>query len=201
VALPHFLAAQTRTKVSAAKSNLRNIENGLGMYQVDNNALPAARGVLPDDPFGILADHQLAALTAPVPYLTKDAFRDPFGAVLSQALIPLAGANLPSDGGDFPFPDLPNPGRSFLYIHYPSFASLTRNSRINVHGSAVISLGPDRRDSFGAFAPFTSMAMPPLAASAGYPRPVDTLYDPTNGVVSSGDIPRFSGEVPPVTLP
>lgn len=197
VAVPHFLEAQTRAKVSSAMMNLRTVTTGIDSYRVDNNGYPPSRTVLPDDPFGILADHQLAVLTAPISYIGKDAFRDPFGEVRSRSLLILASAITSDDrDGDFPFPELPNPNRSFLYFHYPSFAQLTRNSAINVEAVAAISLGPDRQDSFGAFSPFNVQALPPLAPQAGFYNPVDTLYDPTNGTVSEGDIPRFSGVLP-----
>ncbi len=203
VALPNFLEAQTRAKVSSAKSNLRTISTGIEAYRIDNNGYPPARGVLPDDPFGILADYQLAPLTNPIAYIGKDAFRDPFGAVRSRSLLVLA-ASASADHGrdsDFPFPELPNPNRSFLYFHYPSFSALTNNPAINVQGAATISLGPDRQDSFGAFAPFGVSAMPPLAPRAGIYHPVDTLYDPTNGTTSEGDIPCFSGQPARSDLP
>lgn len=193
IAVPHFLEYQTRSKVSAARSNLRTVEHALLAYQVDNSALPSSVPDVTGDPFGILADRQLAGLTSPVAYVTPAAFVDPFGLIRSQAFS--FSRELLLDG-DFPFPELPNPKRSFLYFHYPSFAAMMGVDGLNARASSVISLGPDREDSFGLYATFPPEVFPPLAVQAGYLRPVDTLYDPTNGTGSPGDMPRFVGDVP-----
>ena len=71
----------------------------------------------------------------------------------------------------------------------------TRNPWIKTRGIALVSIGPDRRDSFGVFRPFPAEALPPLARQAGILHPFDTQYDPTNGTVSGGDIFGFAGEL------
>ncbi len=40
IAVPNFLEAQARAKVSAAKSDLRALATGLEAYVVDNNTYP-----------------------------------------------------------------------------------------------------------------------------------------------------------------
>lgn len=196
VAIPHFLEAQTRSKVSAAKANIRTLVSGAEAYHVDWSQFPANAPNVFRDPFGILGNVQLRPLTTPIAYVGASAFRDPFGQVKTVAFAPmgyLPGAGL---NGDFPVPHLANLERSFLYFHYPSFSRMTGNPSIDRPGISVLSVGPDREDSFGAFLPFAvGQGYPPLAPLAGYRRPVDTVYDPTNGVLSRGDIAGFAGEV------
>jgi type II secretion system protein G len=44
IALPNFLEAQTRSKVSRAKTDMRNLQNGLEMYRIDSNFYPPDTG-------------------------------------------------------------------------------------------------------------------------------------------------------------
>jgi type II secretion system protein G len=63
IALPNFLSAQTRAKVSACKSDMRVIALALESYAVDYNAYPQAAIVLPWQ--------RLVPLTTPVQYLSS----------------------------------------------------------------------------------------------------------------------------------
>ncbi len=193
MAVPHFLEAQTRAKISSARSHVNLIRGALEAYSVDWNDYPAAASQGDRDPFGILCDVQLTPLTTPISYISPSAFRDPFGAIRQYPI--LARSWNSSGGSDFPIPEMPNPNRSLLYYNLMDFSRWTRNPMIATWGTAVVSLGPDQRDSFGAFAPFPSAALPPLARQAGILHPLDTLYDPTNGTISGGDLPGFAGEV------
>jgi prepilin-type N-terminal cleavage/methylation domain-containing protein len=74
IALPNFLEAQVRAKVTRTRADLRTLATALEMYRVDNNVAPAN---LPngDAPF---------TLTTPLAYITsipRDVFRtdDPAG--------------------------------------------------------------------------------------------------------------------------
>lgn len=58
IALPNFLNAQVRAKVSRAKSDMRTLSMGLNMYLVDHNMYPEGRS------FG------LYKLTDPIAYLS-----------------------------------------------------------------------------------------------------------------------------------
>jgi len=206
IAAPNLIEALTRSRVAAAKSNLRLLHGGLAAYRVDHNHYPSSRSIPVDDPAGILADHQLASLTTPIAYVGSSVFADPFGDVRAQVLAsgrpavsyPSVIAFGAGRDDEFPLPDgeAANPDRSFLYFHYLSFAERSGNDLMRVEGVGTISLGPDLEDSFGAFAPFPPEALPALARAAGYASPIDTLYDPTNGTASRGDLPRFSGELP-----
>jgi type II secretory pathway pseudopilin PulG len=71
IALPNFLEAQTRSKVSRVKSDLRTVAGGLEAYFSDHNRYPPS-AVIP-------RALRLRALTTPVAYLStvpRDVFKD-----------------------------------------------------------------------------------------------------------------------------
>ncbi len=170
IAVPNFLEAQVRAKVSRAKADMRSIATGLEAYHVDNNSYPDLSAI-----FGGIF------VTTPVAYLTsipEDVFR--------QQLNGLA----------FPF--------NVRWYRYGSMP-IEGPSRF-----ALESMGPDidmdvYQDSGGGFDPtITALAFYPgyspelfTEEGATLPPPATaiikyTLYDPTNGTVSSGDIFRLS---------
>ena len=65
IALPNFLEARTRSKVSRMQSDLRTLGGALEMYRVDNNAYPRT------GPPGscVFAPQGLPELTTPISYL------------------------------------------------------------------------------------------------------------------------------------
>ncbi|MCC6545839.1 prepilin-type N-terminal cleavage/methylation domain-containing protein [Candidatus Sumerlaeota bacterium] len=63
IALPNFLEAQTRSKVSRAKADLRTVAVALEAYATDNNKYPSSTLV----PLFL----RLTPLTSPVAYLTS----------------------------------------------------------------------------------------------------------------------------------
>ncbi len=62
IALPNFLEAQTRSKVSRAKADMKTVATALEAYAVDWNSYPAA--VLIPPPF------RLRVVTTPIAYVT-----------------------------------------------------------------------------------------------------------------------------------
>ena len=191
IAVPNFLSAQNRAKVSKAKVNIKVLVEASECYHVDWNRYPPSVQRLPGDPYGILSDVQLCVLTTPVQYISFAAFNDPFGMMRGYSFQDLI--SVPDVRWDFPLPDPVNPKGSFLFYNYQYFSEWTRNPWIKTIGIALVSIGPDRRDSFGVFRPFPAEALPPLARQAGILHPFDTQYDPTNGTVSGGDIFGFAG--------
>ena len=70
IAVPNFLEAQVRSKVSRARADLRSIATGIEAYVVDHNHYPpneAGYNVLPPQ------------LSTPIAYLTNARLVDPFG--------------------------------------------------------------------------------------------------------------------------
>src|SRR5512133_1923096 len=67
IALPNFLEAQTRAKISAVHSDMRTLTTALEAYRADTNAYPPAlNAFLPPNP-----ETETWRLTTPVPYLTQ----------------------------------------------------------------------------------------------------------------------------------
>lgn len=66
IAIPNFLSAQTRSKVSRVKADMRTLATGLESYFVDNNRYP------PDAQTGDLTYlRRLVRLTTPIAYLSS----------------------------------------------------------------------------------------------------------------------------------
>ncbi len=80
IAVPNFLEAQTRSKVSRAHADMRTISTGLESYFIDNNAYPTHRPPrpIPGDPTN--ANLTLGVeLSTPISYLTSiNQLDDPF---------------------------------------------------------------------------------------------------------------------------
>jgi len=193
IALPNFLEAQTRAKASAARANIRTGIVGLEAYRVDANRYPPTRSIIPEDPLALFASVQLRVLTTPVAYIGPSAFRDPFGAPKTYSQI----QQLPAANPGLVPPDaLLDNERSLLYIHYPSTAVRFGDPRLDAECVSLVSIGPDGEDSLGGYC-----VLPPDVFQTHFPyvpggEPTTTLYDPTNGTVSNGDVVGWTGALP-----
>ncbi|MCC5875898.1 MAG: prepilin-type N-terminal cleavage/methylation domain-containing protein [Candidatus Sumerlaeia bacterium] len=198
IAIPNLLEAQTRSRVSAAKATIRTGIVALEMYAVDNSRYPPMRQMFPNDPLGLLASEQLRVLSTPVAYVSSSReLTDPFGTIQLRgpsSSPPVALSNH-ADASGFQFPELrpPNQHRSLLYYHFPTLANRFNEPRINLEAVGLVSIGPDLRDSLGAFALVPAPVFQARFARGGLLHPYDTIYDPTNGTVSEGDIQSFAG--------
>src|SRR6187402_2931026 len=84
IAVPNFLEAQTRAKISRAKADLRTLVTGIESYRVDQNAYSKsnsqswALSLGSADPMMLPT---LERITTPIAYLTGGSnFTDPFSA-------------------------------------------------------------------------------------------------------------------------
>jgi type II secretion system protein G len=171
IAIPNFLQAQVRAKVSRARAEMRTLATGLESYYVDENMYPAFywSGV------GVINPNskRLQPLTTPVSYIASVPKPDPFG----------------NDKFD------PVEYDSYDYIDEAAFVNLRNSQGIDPRNQwgghtwgrawRLSSLGPDRFQTYASNI-FAGAEYP----AAGYP----AYYDPTNGTVSNGDILRFGGE-------
>ncbi len=169
IAVPNFLEAQTRAKVSRAKADIRSLATALESYAVDNNQFPPDITTVDGMTIGTgwywYISHRL---TTPVAYITNNMLLDPFRI----------GATT-----------LPPEYKRFRYINYgmtsyyqtngvpggvATAASYANGERI--WGKwRISSAGPDRNAG-----PYPTGAFVEVLV----------LYDPTNGTVSTGDIVR-----------
>lgn len=176
IAVPNFLEAQVRSKVSRAKADMRSLATAIEAYAVDHNKYP-------DDnpaPIKLGLAYSRAALirtSTPIAYITTGLLFDPF-AVGSMDTRFYGYANAKA-ALDHP-PTLPAAGISASDEDKALFLS---------HQWVLQSVGPDK----------INFALAPPSDSGGFPLAFNALtaetsysffYDPTNGTVSVGDIVR-----------
>jgi prepilin-type N-terminal cleavage/methylation domain-containing protein len=198
IAVPNFLEAQIRSKVSRTKADQRTLTTAIETYSVDNNKYPIRRdrwdtdgtgaGIAPPfrekiydpDPGQETAAVGMHVLTTPIAYITT----------------------LPRDIFDTPARALAQPGTPFSdAIDYWDPLQLDRlleglTSRpgrpLQIgrgKGYVLISVGPDQR--IGLLG--TSFGYPPDSAQTQMT--VRYIYDASNGTVSTGNVYRFSGDL------
>ena len=181
IAIPNFLSAQIRAKVARAQADLQTLETGLLAYYTDYNDVPLDGDDV--DPINTdLWDTRigLKALTSPISYLSS---------------IPLAAA---------PFYNELNPPESQWRVAYEWATTrfISEGNQVTGGGGAGYLPseekkywlgwgGPDKMLDFPDFrrpddgdAPGNGFTLDWIAARARY-------YDPTNGVISQGDIIRW----------
>ncbi|MBN1476924.1 prepilin-type N-terminal cleavage/methylation domain-containing protein [Candidatus Sumerlaeota bacterium] len=162
IALPNFLEAQTRAKVSRTMADLRSVATALEAYRIDQNQYPAENYPSPDlemTPDGGTAlpnQIKLRPITTPVAYITALP-TDPFADI------------------DDPLNMIPAPTYHYAALNdvlYPGAAFFSGDNPLNRQCQWVIqSNGPDRS---------------PSSPHWQFPE-----YDPTNGTVSLGNVLRL----------
>ena len=200
IAVPNFLEAQTRSKVSRVRADQRSVATALESYYVDENhyppelAMPGATGFTTPaigphcswnaaHPVGSVpcepAQVTLVRLTTPIAYMsTVEAMHDPF---------------ITEESAFFAAPDDKIPYESFFYLNYEDFTAIRADPNppaLLFTAWTLISLGPDAADDGTAWAVYMvakgDQTLDQVIA-------VNPPYDPTNGTVSRGDILRVAG--------
>jgi len=182
IAVPNFLEAQTRAKVSRAKADMRSIATGLEAYVVDFNNYPCAGDFnhsiwLPGDnaaKFPPVIPGGLVPLSTPIAYLTSAALPDPFVASMTGS-----GTAI-------------QPRRHFGYNPRDQINTFTGpgdTSGNRAYWWLLDSAGPDLD---------TDSISGPLSQANEDAQRTDTaniMYDATNGTVSNGTIFRVGGSL------
>ncbi len=180
IAVPNFLEAQVRSKVSRTKADMRTMTTGLESYAVDANKYPSYHyaphnggtiggGGAPG--IGFFIGGAFTALGATTP----DFYADPFNGS-NQLTTPISYlTSIPTDvfyvsiAGEAP------EAKQFLYVNWQQFVAYGGGTSVfQTYGQwRMTSGGPDlsRGNTGDAFT---------------------TLYDATNGTVSTGQIHRTS---------
>jgi prepilin-type N-terminal cleavage/methylation domain-containing protein len=174
IAVPNFLEAQTRAKVSRVKSDMRTIATAVEAYAVDENKPPREYSTTTGN--AGYSDPQIEGqevggimgpwLSTPIAYLTQGFLFDPF--VDRQNSIPF-------DERSYTYQDLRHRVRPDTNtVRGPFFTNgLFKAAVVDFYGSWRLgSVGPDRNFAHG----FTNSAQ--------------LVYDPTNGTVSNGNLWR-----------
>lgn len=175
IAVPNFLEAQTRSKVSRAKADMRSMRTALEAYAVDNNHYP------PDRPLN--KDMETwARLTTPVAFMSSVPM-DPFIADVAY------NGALPREIG-YVFGGVYQINDSGVLFTTPTWGNMVAAGL----KYWVLSNGPNRIDDFHAYdATYgdTTGAWLYLENPKTDSHTTDAfalLYDPTNGTVSRGDL-------------
>jgi prepilin-type N-terminal cleavage/methylation domain-containing protein len=185
IAVPNFLEAQTRSKVSRAKADMRSLATALEAYFVDYNAYPLCNNFATSsaDP-GQGNIPILERLSTPVAYMTSGLLPDPFLTKFRSGTIN------PTDGSFNPTAST-NVETSFFKYLTPGptglqdvQAPITAGERAKWYW-ILQSNGPDLT--------FLNMAGM-LNASATEAAIANNVYDPTNGTVSRGSVFRIGGQ-------
>ncbi len=178
IAVPNFLEAQTRAKVSRVLNDMRTLRTGLEAYRVDYTTYPETDpnvSELVNGPRGPFR------LTTPVAYLTSlpsSPFNEVFGG--SNPSDPRAAEEI--DGYLYTrkylnnpnYPTVNNDYRTDRRVYIHLNAVLLPPSALEVGEYGLKSVGPNSEDDRHTI--------------GNNARP----YDPTNGTVSAGDIITFS---------
>jgi prepilin-type N-terminal cleavage/methylation domain-containing protein len=163
IAVPNFLEAQTRAKVSRVRADHRTLAIAMESYAVDFNSYLRDGD---DNPgFNLAAWEQiriLLRLTTPVAYISSVPY-DPFHRNNHGNPSPYSAMSLL-----FPGP----PPYTYAYVSQGKFATNHGNPR--TYG--LLSVGPNSN--------FDSE----VALDIGE---INTIYDSTNGTISMGDIVRY----------
>jgi len=187
IAVPNFLEAQIRSKVSRVKADFRSLATGIESYSVDWNHYP------PDVPDPQFMLSLVYVLTTPQAYFSNVNLTDPFIPTKSlgpQALDSYQYYNAgPSGAGSL--------GTAYGSLH-PNWGDFITNLGSSadpgyVRAGILVSFGPDAGkgpwlgDDGGEWVIY---GLDYDNGTLGY----DRVYDPTNGTVSYGDVIRIVGE-------
>jgi type II secretion system protein G len=193
IAVPNFLEAQTRSKVSRCAADMRSMRTALEAYAVDNNHYPET-DVGPQAINGGDVSMSILRLTTPTAYITsipKSPFKEEsmgnpgspkYSNYLKTYLYVRAEVTRRADGSVYGLtPDSsPLDGFDDNYeqdrIRYiAQNVSLIVNAQERIKGAWELkSVGPNNVDDFNV-----------IGANA-------RRYDPTNGTISAGDVVVFS---------
>ena len=172
IAVPNFLEAQTRARVTRVASDMRTLATAMESYFIDNNAYPRDHDNFPGstleslDRFNINNQVGWYYLTTPVAYVTTIA-KDPFAWSRRSQWRPQEGAY------ESPHYILSSGSDNERFSGVPNCPCYFMNT-----------IGPDQLDNTGDQDKF------PYGGASMYV----LFYDPTNGTISDGDIYRFGGE-------
>jgi prepilin-type N-terminal cleavage/methylation domain-containing protein len=175
IAVPNFLEAQVRAKISRTKADMRSLATAVEAYLVDNNKL--ARTYRPSAAWTRTIVN--AQFTTPVAYITS-VFPDVFNLVdadTANRVLILWGSNPEVRDGSVmgQLDAIKGSAAAGIFANYPSFYNAPTQTYKDSGAWLLFSLGPDLK--YAVLTP-------------AYPGPF-VEYDSTNGTISPGDIIRW----------
>jgi type II secretion system protein G len=186
IAVPNFLEAQTRAKVSRVRADMRSLSTAMEAYAVDNNRYP-----IPSDTDGnFIPDPVTATLVNPFETRVPILITTPIAYISSRPDDPFA------QGRAFEnrlyhtvireyvnIRDQNAPAFNWAFIYTRFFRQLTGRPAPQPIEYFFVSWGPDRKHDAD---------VPHVVAPVGpHVHGRAAVYDPTNGTISGGDIIFF----------
>lgn len=191
IAVPNFLEAQIRAKVSREKSNMRTVAGALEAYRVDANHYPPDRWWYDLNSMPRRAP-SLALLSTPVAYLTSVpdlSFHNKHMARYGRN----PAAEAVAEESVFRYTNRALGARVWLPAILMQLYSMEAPACF-VHEWALSSFGPDLYSNQGWYAVYGEDFMNKIPESprylVWYYSGPGCVYDPSNGTVSAGDIVR-----------
>ena len=169
IAVPNFLESQTRAKVARVKADFRSLAAALEEYHVEYNHYPWYHDPAFPSKYNEIS-YRAWQLTTPIGYITTVSFRDLFIEKGTHGNYP--------DG----WPRHQYNYRNHEFWGAPYFPAGPKVWVLN-------SLGPDRVKNQGLKTEVWARGLDPSP-----PNKLTVIYDPSNGTVSAGDIPRTGGD-------
>ncbi len=191
--IPMRNRAVVRSGIARSIADVMRIGAALDIYRMDNNQYPPSvdapfRTPMPEAIYGKnflppLTSHRMALtrLTTPIAYLPNVSFNAPFASRAWE----ITEAERRGDA------------HSYWYCNYSDFWQTARGdvTPYPLEGYLVMAFGPRSSGVAGISAPYRDL----LSTNMGVPafsRPNSRhVYDPTNGLMSAGNIPRFGGKL------
>lgn len=167
IAVPNLSEAQTRSKISRTKADLRAIGTGLELYRIDHLAYPLVGNPAQPGPWDLAVPYQqrLVPITTPVSYV-QTLPQDPFAPPSQKS----------------------HPGLEYCYAPGNLYHGGAAKYSANQYRRTIYSLagrGPDKEIQAGAYC----LAHPEAYQSQ---LAIRASYDPTNGTLSQGDIVQLN---------
>jgi len=188
IAVPNFLEAQTRAKVSRVKSDIRSLATGLESYRVDNNVPPPSAGEIsgtaglvggPLTINGVTGNTGIMGwwLSTPVAYMTSALMLDPFVPNGNRPDLQIFSYHTQT----FRWGDKAvRYGFRSMATQENASEGITGAAFGEIYGSwRIFSIGPDTRYANNLGGPANT-----FRGEVGIP------YDPSNGTISAGNVFR-----------
>jgi len=189
IAVPNFLEAQTRSKVSRTKADMRSMATALEAYAVDNNVYPQCHR------YGIVLRlnaterEVLERLSTPVAYMTNVVAKDPFSLKYRVSEANAIDFKIENRIA-VPPNDLVAQLNSYIYQAW------NNNSRAQTVGDSYAADNEKARawllHSAGPDSTYHNLGGV-LANDREIDNTIGLIYDPTNGTVSFGSVYRVGG--------
>lgn len=207
IAVPNFLEAQVRAKISRLKNDLRIVDLALNAYAIDYSKYPYP--LIGDPKYGAEGIWSASSLpyvtelSTPVAYVTSVSFANVFGP-------PNPWKKSQNASGTYKWGFLNDDIMPIEYVNYDAQSGVFGSGRLSldpsakmVSGFCIDAYGPARKPAWphwgvfenGTSTPYIMIPYGTSKISGVAEMAWSWVYDATNGTISSGSIFRMGGQV------